>query len=185
MIKRKLSEILESGEIARIRVSDNIQFDKANNPEIKGMFVRFGEGGLLSGYKAKDQDIHWEDSDTSEAPLSSTEIQLLSVTLTEDLLVADNDGSYQLSFAVTNIDKKSQDMDIIIKSEGTEVDRRTISVAAEASIQTYVLAGSPKSDWSSGSTISISFNGSAKLTINGGSLPTKIVITKAQAAPIV
>ncbi len=169
---RKISDYLNSGEIDRIRVSDNIQFDKANVPEADGMFLKFGPGGLLSAYRAPDLDQHWEDTYTTDIEMSSTENQLLSVTIDDDLLP--EDSSYQLSFVATNINRQSQEMTIHIYDDTIDV-----IVAGDASHQLYVFYGSIKAIWDTGSVIEFGFSGNEDITLNGSDTPVKIILTKA------
>ena len=180
---RKISDYLKSGEVDRIRISDNIQFDKANVPEADGMFARFGAGGLLTAYRAQDQDKHWEDSHITDVEMSSTENQLLSVTIDDDLLP--EDSSYQLSFVATNTNGwQAKEMTIHIFDDNTEVDTIDVSVPSNSSHQLYVFSGTVKVNWDTGSVLAFRFSGNDDITLNGADTPIKIILTKAQAAAI-
>jgi len=186
---RKLSDVLASGEIPFInstdfQVGNNIKFDLANTPDADGMFVRFGLGGLLSAYRAIDQDLYFTDQVTNSVLLTETMSELLSLTLTEDLSEADS--SYQINFNASNSDKKPQDITVSILLNGSEVRNQVVAVGKEETNQLIVLSGAAANTFITGSVLTVGFvaSKSNSLTLNGDLTPTEVILTKAKAAPV-
>ncbi len=182
MATRNINDYLNSGEVNRIKVTDNIQFVKADVPEAEGMFARFGTDGLLTGYRAKDQDVHWTDTNAEDITLSSTLNIQMSVTIDQD--VSPEDGTYTISFTASNTDKKTKDCVVHIFDDGVEVATQTVGVTGESDKIPYVFSGSLSDPYASGSVITCGFTGEAEVTINGSVSVSTLEIIKAESAPI-
>lgn len=183
MATRKISEYMGSGELDNIAITENIQFLLATSAE-EGMFMRLGANGLISLYRAPDQDIHWTDTDNTEFNLTNLEQEILSVIINEEI-VGDTNGSFSISGIVSNSRNQIQTLEIIAKDDGVVISVGHIELAANESSKPFIFSGVITDTITSGSVITIDFGGSDFLTLNGTSTPTKLEITKAQSAPVV
>ncbi len=181
---RRITEYLASGEADNLVLTGNIGYLAAQDSSYDGMFLRV-ENGITSLYKAKDQDIHWEDEDATSILLSDTPQEILSITITEDVL--STDGSFVIGGQVTNTHNKDVNLEIIVKDDGVQIATGTITTLKEESNKIFAFSGALEATIASGSVITVEFSGDRAnvLTLDGNALATRIKVTKAQAAPVV
>ncbi len=183
MATRKIAEYMGSGELDNIAITENIQFLVTTASE-EGMFMRIGANGLISLYRAPDQDVHWIDTDTTEFNVTNLEQEVLSVVIDEEI-IGDSNGSFSISGIVSNNRNQIQTLDITVKDDGVITGVGHIELAANESAKPFIFSGVITDTIANGSLITVEFGGSDFLTLNGTSTPTKIEITKAQSAPVV
>ncbi len=181
---RNITEYMVSGDLNDILVAGNIGYTVANVPEAEDMFMRIGAGGVTSLYRAPDQDVHWEDSDTSEIPLTTTPNEILSVTIDQDMTVGD--GSFVISGQASNSDNKDRVITVTVKDDGAVIATGEVNLLGDETDKLFAFSGGISSPVLSSSTITVEFEASTNgdLTLNGTSIATKIKITKALAAPV-
>ena len=181
---RNIGDYLASGEAGNLLLSGNIGYLVAQDPSYDGMFMRL-QGGVTSLYRAPDQDVHWTDEDSTEVLLTTTANSLLSVTTDMDLTSAD--GSYRITGIASNSTNQDVTMTVTVKDDGVVIGSRPIDLVKEETTKQFVFSGSLDDPIASGSVLTVEFIASKAnaITLNGTNSPTKIDLTKAQAAPVV
>ncbi len=181
---RNINDFLVSGEASNIVVNGNIGYASVSDPSFDNMFLRV-ENGITSLYRAPDQDVHWEDIDTTEFALTTSAQEVLSVTIDQEMTT--DDGSFVVSGKVSNSRNQDQTMTIITKDDGVQVGIGTIDLLPEENGKLFAFSGGLSGNIASGSVITVEFyaNQAGNLTLNGTAVATKLKLTKAQAAPVV
>ena len=166
-----------------IDIAQNIRFAVANGVEDEGLFLRIGADGWLSTYRAPDQDAHWEDTDNTSIALTTTGNPVLSVTPDQDVLTSD--GSYEISGKLDNTTGQEKTVTLAVKDDGVPGETTTIILAKNELGKTFIFSGGVVSTIASGSVMTIEFSANnTGVNLRGDSLVTKLVLTKAQAAPV-
>ncbi len=183
MATRNINEFLVSGEAQDIVVAGNIGYLQVQDVSYDGMFQRV-EGGITSLYKAKDQDVHWEDTDTTEVALTTSAQEVLSVAIDQEMTV--DDGSFVIAGQVSNSKNQDQVMTIVVKDDGAQVATGTVDLLSEETGKLFAFSGGLSGNIASGSVVTVEFSGNqnGNLTLNGTAVATKIKLTKAMAAPV-
>lgn len=119
MAERKMSEYLASGEVSKIKIADNIQYIKADNPDYDGMFMRIGAGGATELYKAVDQDVIIEDTIDVDTPIPLAWTEMFSITTTHE--ITPENGTFTFSGDFFNDSSQDTELWIRIKENGVQV----------------------------------------------------------------
>ena len=139
----------------------------------------------MQGYRAIDQDIVLTDSDGTSVAITTTPIQLLSITTTHEL--TPENGSYLFigDFANSSTSKERV-LTVITKADGVEIRRDDFALWKENEHQNIVMSGSIKTTYPIDTVITIELQASADgyITANGDYLATTLKVTAAQAAPV-
>ncbi len=183
MATRKLSDVLKSGEIADIRLSNNIWFEQADVVEADGMFMRVGLGGGVSLYKAPDQDVHWEDTDNTSQSLPETSTEVLVVAVNED--VTTEDGSWNISMRFDNTANKDRTVLLNVKVNGTVSSMVSYDLKKHEIDRQVLLGGTLKNNILANDIISVELDASdTGVELRGDLFSTRLKVTKAQAAAV-
>ena len=182
MATRLISDYLGSGELDNIALTENIQFLSATEAH-EGMFMRIGTGGLISLYKAPNQDVEWVDTDVTEFGLTTSSQEVLSIVIDQEI-IGNTNGSFSISGIVSNSRNQVQTLDITVKDDGVVLGVGHIELSANEASKPFIFSGIIEPTIASGSVITVEFGGSDNLTLNGTSNATKLQIIKAQAAPV-
>ncbi len=180
---RDIAEYLVSGEADNIVVAGNIGYAAVQDPMYNGMFQRI-ENGITTLYKVVDQDVHWEDEDTTSVPVTTTSTELLSVTIDQDML--EDDGSFSISGSVDNNSNKALVLDIDIFDDGFNVGYGSVTLLKNETGKLFAFSGGLSGTMLAGSVVTVNFSTSESgaLVLRGDVIATKIKLTKAQAAPV-
>jgi len=182
----ELKDILSSGDIARIRLSDNIQFDKAKLPGALGMFVRFSEGGMLGGYRAPDQDVHMEDTLNTDVIPPEAWTEYFSITTTEEL-TPDN-GSALFSADCFVLDNKDRTLWMRFKVNGAVLGgEESVDLWKDSGHdhQQVLMTRAMTSTVAAGSVVTCELYGESDgIQINGSYQVAKFELTAAGANPV-
>ena len=186
MATRKLNHVLNSGEISRIRISDNIQFDRANVPEADGMFTRFGAGGLLYGHNVPDQDVHMETLYTTDVIPPEAWTEYFSITTTHELTPDNGTFTFFGDFFV--IDNKDRTLWIRVLVDGIMIGQEeTHDMWKDDGNDHQVIAmtrGIPNII-PIGSVVTLELYGESDgIQMNGAYSNAKLRLTAAQSAPV-
>ena len=119
MAFRLASDYLNSGEVSRMRIADNITFDKANTPDAEDMFMRFSAGGQIAGHRVPDQDVHMDAFYSLDVVPPEAWTEYFSITTTHEL-TPDN-GSAMFSADCFVIDNKDRTLWIRVLVDGTMI----------------------------------------------------------------
>ena len=95
MAIRSIKEYLESGDVNGITVGDNITMKKTNATVYEDMYWRVGVGGVFALHRVQEADVEWVDTTATQSELSTGYVQVLSVTVDEEVL--STQGSYVIS----------------------------------------------------------------------------------------
>ena len=104
--KRLISEYLASDEADNIDIKGSISIGQSlimeagDNPTIEGMFMRVGANGQIYGYKAQNTDLEWVESNTGDIVAASSETQLLTLTIDND--ITQENGSWAFTCKINN-----------------------------------------------------------------------------------
>ncbi len=179
----ELSEVLNSGDISDIRLSNNLWFEAADVPVAEDMFMRVGLGGGVSLYKAPDQDVHWEDTDNTQQLLDTVATEMLSVTVDQDL-TTDN-GSWSTSMRLDNTSNQSRTVQLVVTVDGVASAPQDYDLDKGEVDKQILLGGAIGVNINSGSIISVSLDtDGAGVQLRGDLFITRLKVTKAQAAPV-
>ncbi len=180
---KNFNEFAVSGEIDNMVIAEQLGFVSATDPSYDGMFLRL-QGGVVYGYRAPDEDTHWTDTDATDILLTTTPVEVLAITVDEDL-TPDN-GSYAISGQIDNARNQELTVDVTIKDDGVQVGVGNITLQANEKGKNFVFAGSLNNNIASGSVITVEFDGSQsdQLTLKGTVINTKIELTLAGGSPV-
>ncbi len=175
----ELLTILESGDVNDIIMGGNINFASRADPSYNDMFLRL-QDGFISLYRADSQDKVWTDTDNASVPLSTTAVEILSITI-DGVPVTPNNGSYTLGFSVSNTSNQNVALDTIVKAGGTEVGRQNTVIPSNYSGKIIMLSGVVVSQIDIGTVVTVEFEAASNgnLTINGDDTLSTFEITEA------
>jgi len=179
----ELTDILNSGDVNTLVLTENMKLVPVEDPLYEDTFLRVGPGGLLSIYRAPDQDVHWTDTDVTEVGLTGTPNSLLSVIPDQGL--DSTDGSYAISGMLDNTSNQTVDVTITVLVNAVEEGSRVISMLREETNKVFVFSGTIVNSVSASDVVTVEFESSKNdVSLRGDLQATKIRLTKAQAAPV-
>lgn len=185
MAVRQINEYLTSGEVLDLHIASNIKYDAVADPVYKNMFLRIGDEGWTSLYRAPDQDIIWRDTNSLSVPIGIITTEILGVTITED--IGPTDSTYMVSGSLSNTRNQTRIVTLEMRVNGTPDGSQDIILGASELNKTFVLSNVIANTHLSGSVITVwmSTTADGDVTLNGDLQVTVLEITKAQAAPVV
>ncbi len=183
---RAAKEYLRSGEAEDIVVSGNIGYKIVQDPQYNGMFQRI-TNGVTSLYRAKNQDVEWSDTDSTDVAMTTTAAELLSVTTSGYSIGAGDDATFTISGMVTNANAQNQTLYIVVKDDGTQIGSTIeVPMLKQESDKIFAVSRDIGVDIAQDSVITVEFYAStgSGVTLNGTQVNTKINIILPRAAPV-
>ncbi len=180
------NDIMASGEIDYVNVAENIRLAKADTPVAVDQFVRIGDSGMMTLYKAADQDVHWFDENTSVIDLTTTEQEVLTITVDMELTPADT--SIVISGKIDNTTNQDREAYLVLKVDDVSIGAPfEVTMLPEEQDRLFSLNGEILQTYPIGTKVSIDMYASQNnaLVLDGASSSAKMRITKAQAAPVI
>jgi len=180
------NDVMASGEIDYVNVAENIRLAKADVVEAIDQFIRIGDYGMLTLYKAPDQDVHWFDENENLIDLTTSEQKILS--LTPDMELTPDDTSIIVSGRIDNTTNQDRTAYVVIKVDGSQVGPTVeIELLQEETGKIFSINGSITQTYPADTVVSIDIYASSNnaLQLNGVTSSAKMRITKAQAAPVI
>ncbi len=178
--------VMSSGEIDYIDVAENIRLARADVIEALDQFVRIGDFGMLALYKAPDQDVHWLDENGDGTILTTTQQEILS--LTPDMEIGPNDTSILLSGKISNSRNQIQEAFVVTVIDGVpQVAEQQIIVQSNEQNKLFSFSSQLAGTYPAGTVVSFNFYAiqGGNLSLGGPINPTRVRMTKAQAAPVI
>ena len=179
------NDVMASGTIDYANIKENIRLIPADVPEAIDQFLRIGEYGMLSLYKAPDQDVHWEDVNEDEPILTLSLQQICEIT--PDMELSDDDTTWSFSGSIDNSKNQAQTAYIQVTVDGSPVgDPKSIDIQSDEQDRIFFFSGQLGVVVPSGTAVGMSMYADQANNLQLGDLlsPTKFKITKAQAAPV-
>jgi len=178
----ELTDILKSGDVDNMVIAENIQFLVTTTNE-EDMFMRIGANGLISLYRAPDQDTHWIDTDNTQRVLDTVDTEILSIT-TDEELTAEN-GSYTISCRLDNTSNQTRSVTIHAEINGVPGEDQVYELAKNEVERSVLVSGVITQPYASGAVINVWFDSSgAGVELRGDILETKLKVTAAKSAPV-
>ena len=189
----ELKDIMASGEIkavatSQVLIEDNIVLKKVKSPVYEDTFVRIGQGGALSLYRAPDQDVHWEDTDVTQQVLDTAPTTMLSVTVDQEL--TPDDGSYTFGCILDNTANQTIDISIhvdVTPNGGSTVSSDPVLYELDRGElgRNILLSGTFDTTQAANTLYELVIDSSgAGVEMRGDLAVSKFRLTKAQAAPV-
>jgi len=182
MATRNIKEYLESGEANNIIMAGNIKFNVVEDPAYDNMFMRV-DGGVVSLYRAPDQDVHWTDADTANIAMTTSPVELLSIAPDQELVSADS--GYKILGRLDNTVNQIRTVIITILYDAVPQGTVNIELDKEQTNVPISYMGLIQTPVPAGTVISVTFEASGiGVDLRGDAVATSIKVTKAQAAPV-
>ena len=183
MATRNIKEYLESGEANNIILGGNIKFNVVEDPAYDNMFMRV-DGGVVSLYRAPDQDVHWTDADTANIAMTTSPVELLSIAPDQELVSADS--GYKILGRLDNTVNQIRTVIITILYDAVPQGTVNIELDKEQTNVPISYMGLVQTPVPAGTVISVTFEASGiGVDLRGDAVATSIKVTKAQSAPVV
>ena len=181
----ELTDILSSGEINNIVVAGNIGYKAAEGGEYNGMFLRLFNG-QTSLYRAPDQDLHWQDNNTTNFVIDENTTGTPIPDLTVDHEVTVENGSFIFYAQVDNL---SSNMDcnitVTFKDGSTIIGTPPMITIDKGDLGRPInIFGSVGTAIPAGHSITVEVYPTEDIKLRGDISPTTFKITEAQAAPV-
>ena len=180
------NDVMASGTIDYANIKENIRLIPADVPEAIDQFLRITDYGFLSLYKAPDQDVHWEDTNSDEVVLTTSQQEIVSVT--PNLELNPNDTSIQVSGEISNSKNQIQYAYIQVLLDGVEHGLpREIQMESNQKDRIFAFSTQLVNTYPANTVVSVNIyaDQNGNLTLGDILTPVRLKITKAQAAPVI
>lgn len=178
----KLGEYLSDGSVQDLAIKDSLIMLSAADPLAEGLFMRVGSGGIVTGYRAPNQDLEWVDSRTDLIDLGAAGIELARLTVDHD--ISTTSGSFSFYCKVDNTGNATESITFRFMDDGTEIASKTIDISRATSGYGAAFWGSVTTPIADGSVLSVIASSTATLQVRGDISPTTLKVIEAQAAPV-
>ncbi len=183
MAKRPINEFLSSGEAGNIVISGNMGYTAAADPAFDDMFLRV-TNGVTNLYRAPDRDVHWADADTGSIAVTTSPVEILSVTPDQQLV--STDSGYQINGRLDNTQNQTRQVTMTVLFDSVPAATVTIDLDKNQINVPISYTGLIDTPVDAGTVVSVTFEADGTgVNLKGDLVATTIKITKAQSAPVV
>ncbi len=176
-------DYLESGQANNIILAGNIGYVAAQDPLYDDMFLRV-TNGITNLYRAPDRDVHWADAETNNVAITTSPVELLSVTPDQQLV--STDSGYKITGRLDNTQNQTRQVTMSILFDAGQVATVNIDLDKNQTNVPISYTGLIDTPVDAGTVISVTFEASGTgVQLRGDLIATTIKITKAQSAPVV
>jgi len=186
IVYRKIDDYLKSGEATTMQLSDNIIYEKANNPDTTDMFMRMGFGGKAYLHTVPDQDVHMDGFITTNVIPPEAWTQYISIT-TEYEMTVDN-GTVMFSADCFVLDNKDRTLWIRVLVDGVLLgEEESVALWKDSGTnhQQVLISRGLQNPIASGSVVTLELYGESDgIQINGEYQSARLRLTASQSAPV-
>ena len=176
---KTIAEVLQTG-VPDVKITNSLKFSGSGD-EVDGLFLRVDDTGNVYGYRAKDQDVIWEDQRTDNITITAERV-IANVTPDQTLTTAD--GSFKFHCNLDNTSRFDAIVQLRVRNEGVEIALKEITLLGDITNQYIPFYGNLTTNIEAGSSISITVDADRDIQVRGDLTPTEFHLIKAEAAPV-